>query len=119
MDFDRETVNELSHEKFLRVMFLVFTVSSKPLVVVPPRLSIRDPYPVCGKSRFKEEFVTCGGVSLRDVNLQTLESKCRPGLYFAGEVLDVDAITGGFNLQAAWSTAMLAARGIASNTERP
>ena len=79
----------------------------------------RDPYPVCGKSRFKEEFVTCGGVSLRDVNLQTLESKCRPGLYFAGEVLDVDAITGGFNLQAAWSTAMLAARGIASNTERP
>lgn len=78
----------------------------------------RDLYPVCGKSRFKEEFVTCGGVSLRDVNLQTLESKCRPGLYFAGEVLDVDAITGGFNLQAAWSTAMLAARGIATKKDR-
>ena len=78
----------------------------------------RDPYSVCGKSRFKEEFVTCGGVSLGDVNLQTLESKSRPGLFFAGEVLDVDAITGGFNLQAAWSTAMLAARGIASKTEK-
>ena len=78
----------------------------------------RDPYTLCGKSRFKEEFVTCGGVSLRDTDLQTLESKSCPGLYFAGEVLDVDAITGGFNLQAAWSTAMLAARGIANNISK-
>ncbi len=78
----------------------------------------RDSYSICGKSKFKEEFVTCGGVSLRDVDLQTLASKSCPGLYFAGEVLDVDAITGGFNLQAAWSTAMLAARGIAADLKQ-
>lgn len=58
---------------------------------------------VDGKCRFKEEFVTCGGVSLKNVNHSTLESKDHDGLYFAGEVLDVDAVTGGFNLQAAWT----------------
>ena len=68
-----------------------------------------DAYPVAGRARFKEEFVTCGGVSLSGVNLDTLESKVLPGLYFAGEALDVDAVTGGFNLQAAWSTAALVA----------
>lgn len=68
-----------------------------------------DAYPVAGRARFKEEFVTCGGVALSGVNLNTLESKVRPGLYFAGEALDVDAVTGGFNLQAAWSTAALVA----------
>ena len=56
-----------------------------------------------GKCRFKEEFVTCGGVSLKSVNHSTLECKSHEGLYFAGEVLDVDAVTGGFNLQAAWT----------------
>ena len=64
-----------------------------------------DAYPVAGRARFKEEFVTCGGVALSGININTLESKVRPGLYFAGEALDVDAVTGGFNLQAAWSTA--------------
>ena len=76
------------------------------------RLSVilsADEYPIRGKSRFKEEFVTCGGVSLSEINNKTLECKKHPGLYFAGEVLDVDAITGGFNLQAAWSTGYLAA----------
>lgn len=68
-----------------------------------------DAYPVTGRARFKEEFVTCGGVALSGVNLNTLESKTRPGLFFAGEVLDLDAVTGGFNLQAAWSTAALVA----------
>ena len=68
-----------------------------------------DAYPVAGRARFKEEFVTCGGVALSGVNLNTLESKLCPGLYFAGEALDVDAVTGGFNLQAAWSTAALVA----------
>ena len=71
-----------------------------------------DAYPVAGRARFKEEFVTCGGVALSGVNLNTLESKVRPGLYFAGEALDVDAVTGGFNLQAAWSTAALVAQGM-------
>lgn len=62
-----------------------------------------DLYDVKGQSRHKEEFVTCGGVALSNINLSTLESRQHPGLYLAGEVLDVDAVTGGFNLQAAWS----------------
>lgn len=61
-----------------------------------------------GKSTFKEEFVTCGGVDLKEVNMKTMESKKIPGLYFAGECLNVDAITGGFNFQAAWTTAFIA-----------
>ena len=69
-------------------------------------------YPLSGKSKFREEFVTAGGVALSGINLNTLESKQHPGLYFAGEVLDIDAITGGFNLQAAWSTGYVAAKSI-------
>lgn len=72
-----------------------------------------DSYHIQGQSRFKEEFVTCGGVALSNINNKTLECVKHPGLYFAGEVLDVDAITGGFNLQAAWSTGYLAAESIA------
>lgn len=68
---------------------------------------------VSGKSTFKEEFVTAGGVELKEVDFRTMESKLFPGLYFAGEVLDIDAITGGFNFQAAWTTAVVAARDIA------
>jgi hypothetical protein len=60
-------------------------------------------FAINGKSTFKEEFVTAGGVDLKEVNFKTFESKLHPGLYFAGEVLDVDAITGGFNFQAAWT----------------
>ena len=74
---------------------------------------INDEYQIRGKSRFKEEFVTCGGVALSNINLNTLESKTHPGLYFAGEVLDVDAITGGFNLQAAWTMAYAVASSVA------
>lgn len=66
-----------------------------------------DTYEITGRCHFKAEFVTCGGVSLSEVSLNTLESRKYPGLFFAGEVLDVDAITGGFNLQAAWSCAMV------------
>jgi len=65
-----------------------------------------------GKTTFKEEFVTAGGIALDEVNPETLESKYHPNLYFAGEVLNIDGITGGFNFQAAWSTGFLA--GIAS-----
>ncbi len=78
---------------------------------------INDEYQIRGKSRFKEEFVTCGGVALSNINLNTLESRNHPGLYFAGEVLDVDAITGGFNLQAAWSMGYTVARSIAIHPE--
>ena len=65
-------------------------------------------YKVNGKTTFKEEFVTCGGVSLKDINLKTMESKVVPNLYFAGEVLNIDGITGGFNFQAAWTTGYIA-----------
>ena len=71
-----------------------------------------DSYPLTGKSKFRDEFVTAGGVALSNINLSTLESKQHPGLYFAGEVLDIDAITGGFNLQAAWSTGYVCAQNI-------
>ena len=73
-----------------------------------------DTYYINGKTRFRDEFVTCGGVSLSSVKLSSLECKERPGLFFAGEILDVDAVTGGFNLQAAWSTAHLVAKTIIS-----
>ncbi len=69
-----------------------------------------DRYDVVGKTTFKEEFVTAGGVSLDEVDPLTLQSKLIPGLYFAGEVLDIDGITGGFNFQAAWTTGYLAGR---------
>ena len=72
-----------------------------------------DAYEINGKGSFREEFVTCGGVSLESIHLNTLESKVYPGLYFAGEVLDIDAITGGFNFQAAWTTGFVAAQAIA------
>ncbi len=65
-----------------------------------------------GKSTFKEEFVTCGGVALSEVNSKTLEHKRLENLYFAGEVLDIDAVTGGFNFQAAWTTAYVVAQSI-------
>ena len=67
-----------------------------------------DVYQVKGISKFRDEFVTCGGVSLKNIDLNTMQSKVCPNLYFAGEVLDIDAITGGYNLQAAWSTGFVA-----------
>ena len=66
-----------------------------------------------GKTTFKEEFVTCGGVDLKDIDAQTMESKLVPGLHFAGEMMDVDGITGGFNFQHAWTSGWLAAQHIA------
>lgn len=71
-----------------------------------------DTYSIDGKNRFKDEFVTCGGVSLGNLNPNTLECRTLPHLFFAGEVVDVDAITGGFNLQAAWTMAYVAAQSI-------
>ncbi|MFO5528828.1 MAG: NAD(P)/FAD-dependent oxidoreductase [Cuspidothrix sp.] len=65
-------------------------------------------YLITGKGVFKEEFVTCGGVNLKEVNFKTMESKLVPGLHFAGEILDIDGVTGGFNFQSAWTTAYLA-----------
>ena len=69
-----------------------------------------DIYTIDGKTTFKEEFVTCGGISLQEIDSLSLQSKKVPNLYFAGEILDIDGITGGFNLQAAWTTGFIAAQ---------
>jgi len=69
-----------------------------------------DAYKVKGKTTFKEEFVTCGGVSLEDISFKSMQSKKVKGVYFAGEVIDVDGVTGGYNFQAAWTTAFIAAK---------
>lgn len=69
-----------------------------------------DEYTVKGKTTFKEEFVTCGGVSLESVNMNTMQSKICKNLYFAGEILDIDGITGGYNLQCAWTTGFIAGK---------
>lgn len=71
-------------------------------------------YEITGKGVFKEEFVTCGGVRLKEVDFSTMESRVRPGLYLAGEILDIDGITGGFNFQSAWTTGWLAGRAMAA-----
>ena len=74
----------------------------------------RSEFPVTGKSLNKDEFVTCGGVKLKEVDFKTMESRVCPGLFFAGELLDVDGITGGFNFQAAWTTGFIAGRAMAA-----
>jgi len=73
---------------------------------------VQGEYQIAGKGAFKEEFVTCGGVNLKEVDFKTMESRRCPGLYFAGEILDIDGVTGGFNFQSAWTTAWLAGSAI-------
>ena len=75
---------------------------------------INDTYQIAGRAPFKDEFVTCGGIDLSAINPATLESREHPHLYFAGEVLDIDGVTGGFNFQAAWTTAYAVATAIAA-----
>ena len=71
---------------------------------------LNDEFEVKGKTTFKEEFVSCGGIDLSEINMQTMESKRHQGLYFAGELLNIDGVTGGFNFQAAWTTGYLAGK---------
>lgn len=75
---------------------------------------IRDIYHSKGKTTFKQEFVSCGGVKLNEINFKTMESRIVPNLYLAGEVLDIDALTGGFNFQAAWTGAWIISESISS-----
>jgi len=77
------------------------------------QLLVRTSLPIKGKTTFKEEFVTCGGVDLSDIDASTMESKIVAGLHFAGEMMDVDGITGGFNFQHAWTSGWLAAQHMA------
>jgi predicted Rossmann fold flavoprotein len=87
-------------------------VSNKEIHQLTQQL-VRGRYDIQGKTTYKEEFVTCGGIPLNEVNPDTLESKIVPGLYFVGEVLNIDGITGGFNFQAAWTNGWLAANALA------
>ncbi len=80
-------------------------------------LLLRTPLQVRGKTTHKDEFVTCGGIPLSEVNLATMESRRVPGLHFAGEVLDIDGVTGGFNFQAAWTTGFLAGVALAKASQ--
>lgn len=73
-------------------------------------------FKVTGKSMFKDEFVTCGGVKLSEINFKTMESRKQPGLFFAGEILDIDGVTGGFNFQNAWTTGWLAGQAAAERS---
>lgn len=75
-------------------------------------------FEVSGKSTFKEEFVTAGGVALEEVNFKTFESRVHPNLYFAGEVINVDAITGGFNFQNAWTSAYIVSKAISQDLQQ-
>ena len=77
-----------------------------------PKELCNDQYQIAGRAAFKDEFVTCGGIDLSGINPNTLEAKTLPQLYFAGEVLDIDGITGGFNFQAAWTTAYVVSMAI-------
>ena len=76
-----------------------------------------DTYATIGRAPFRDEFVTCGGLKLKMVDPNTLQHKKHPNLFFAGEVLDIDGITGGFNFQAAWTTGFVAAHGVAKFIE--
>ena len=75
---------------------------------------LRAEFQVTGKSLNKDEFVTCGGVRLAEVNFKTMESRICPGLFFAGELLDIDGITGGFNFPAAWTMGWIAGKAMAA-----
>lgn len=86
-------------------------VSKKQLQLLTNILAA-DEYFSKGKTTFKQEFVTCGGIKLNEVNFKTMESKLHANLFFSGEVLDIDALTGGFNFQAAWTTAWITAQHI-------
>jgi hypothetical protein len=88
------------------------SLNQKQMNRLANQLSGGDTYITAGRAPFRDEFVTCGGVSLASVNPVTLESRHVPNLYFAGEVLDIDGITGGFNFQAAWTTAFIVAQAI-------
>jgi predicted Rossmann fold flavoprotein len=96
----------------------IWTALSRPHALALAGLLARTELPVNGKSLNKDEFVTCGGVSLREVNFKTMESRIVPHLYFAGELLDIDGITGGFNFQAAWTTGWIAGRSMADADPR-
>ncbi|MEY3966253.1 MAG: hypothetical protein RL263_1422, partial [Bacteroidota bacterium] len=90
--------------------------SSKKLVNRLVESLLRYPIEISGKTTFKEEFVTAGGISTESVSPKSMEIRNQPGIYVCGEVLDIDGVTGGFNFQSAWSTSEIAARAISNKS---
>jgi hypothetical protein len=86
-------------------------ISKKTLHKLTENLTVYQ-QTICGRSPFKDEFVTCGGISRKEIDFKTMQSKMVPNLYFCGEIIDIDALTGGFNFQAAWSTAWIISENI-------
>jgi predicted Rossmann fold flavoprotein len=91
-----------------------WSVLARPQAQALIQQLLRSEFLVTGKSLNKDEFVTCGGIKLGEVDFKTMQSKVCPGLYFAGELLDVDGVTGGFNFQAAWTTGFVAGHAMAA-----
>lgn len=91
-------------------------ISNSDLQILSKELT-SGKFHITGKGVFKEEFVTCGGIKLSEVNFKTMESKLQPGLYFAGEILDIDGLTGGFNFQSAWTTGWIAGQTIGKHIQ--
>ncbi|MGH8003970.1 MAG: aminoacetone oxidase family FAD-binding enzyme, partial [Limisphaerales bacterium] len=87
-------------------------LSKKQMAALAAELSAAS-FAISGKGIFKEEFVTAGGISLKEVDFKTMQSRIRPGLYLAGEILDIDGITGGFNFQSAWTAGWIAGESMA------
>lgn len=77
------------------------------------QMLVAQTFAVHGKTTFKEEFVTCGGIKLAEIDANTMQSKLQPGIYFAGEIMDIDGVTGGFNFQHVWTSGFIAAKSIA------
>ncbi|XDD51012.1 NAD(P)/FAD-dependent oxidoreductase [Leptospira sp. WS92.C1] len=108
-------------EKILEINSIDFAkkwsgLSSKDLHLLTEELT-NARFLISGKGEFKDEFVTCGGVNRKEVNFKTMESKVVSGIHFAGEVLDIDGVTGGFNFQNAWTTSYIAAQGILTSIQ--
>jgi len=109
-------------QRLWKALVAMADISDKPIWAELPAKNqnklveqlLRGPFNVKGKTTFKEEFVTCGGIDLSEINPETMESKIVPNLFFAGEILDIDGVTGGFNFQAAWTTGYLAGKAIAN-----
>ncbi|GBF79486.1 NAD(P)/FAD-dependent oxidoreductase [Aphanothece sacrum] len=89
-------------------------ISQKNLTKLVTELT-QSCYKIEGKGVFKEEFITCGGIKLKEIDFKTMESQICPHLYFAGEILDIDGVTGGFNFQSAWTTGWIAGKAIGNN----
>jgi predicted Rossmann fold flavoprotein len=96
---------EISEEK-------IFVELSNKQINVLTEYLVRCRFEISGKTTFKEEFVTCGGVDLNEIDASSMESKIVKGVFFAGEVINVDGVTGGYNFQAAWSTAWVVSESI-------